>query len=193
MTTTWAAAEGRAKNTYKNKLKSLRQSYKAANLTDEEYEKKKAEAKAVYEAAKAGEYQTPIKVRQQAEAEAWLKDHTLPSLERELVNDVEFGNPGGDNCDGSCVVAENRVCKCPCMGVNHGAATGMHPAAVQIPGTSLEERVELGLLDQSELDDWKAMKREEKSEILRTKRFMTGLDDKYSELSIREAEELLTD
>ena len=131
-----------ARRKYKNRKKTIRQSYQSGAIDAAERQRRQDEAAIDYytstgrqpswhhleqkeRAAKAGSYLASSQPKAKAAKTA-----------------VQQGT-----CNEECVGATGLICRCGCKGVNHGAANGIEPWMVSVEGMTISERIDAGLLD----------------------------------------------
>ena len=96
---------------YKNRKKTIRLRHQAGRITDSE--------RATLLAAAKRHYRPPRGTQAAAAAQEGLPDGEA----------WESGR-----CVDECITARLNVCRCPCGGRNHGAATGLSPETIQVRG-----------------------------------------------------------
>ena len=120
---------------YRNYKRELRRKVKDGVITEAERWELQSLAKACQKAGEQVGHRPPRD--DYATGKAWLEEGNDPP--------DPIAVDHGD-CNEERIGARGRACCCDCLGVNHGAATGMDPEDVCVAGWTKPQRRAAGLL-----------------------------------------------
>ena len=130
---------------YQNRKKTIRERYLNGYITADQKDYLYEEAREAYLASELSEgakaYAEKMKV-----AENYIENIGG------IGNLAEPAPAETGECNEECWSAKQKICRCDCIGQNHGAAHGTEPWEVTANGYSIQDRVEMGLLPPEALE-----------------------------------------